>query len=98
MGCERHHSGDPSAGVQHPSIEISWTKTVLTFQPSLLSSRAALVAGIGAALALSALASLSPAPPRASMAEMPPFHAPKAASIAYSYDPLLISRADSFIR
>jgi hypothetical protein len=71
---------------------------VLTFQPSVLSSRAALVAGIGAALVLSALASLSPEPAPARVAQMPPIHAAIAASIAYSHGPLVISRADSFIR
>jgi hypothetical protein len=61
---------------------------VLTFQRSVLSSRAALVAGIGAALALSALASLSPELPRANAAQMP--RDPIAASLAYSHDPLVI--------
>jgi hypothetical protein len=71
---------------------------VLRFQPSVLSSRAALVAGIGAALALSALSSLSPEPPRANVAQMPRVRAAIAASVAYSHDPVVISRADSFIR
>jgi hypothetical protein len=71
-----------------PQSKLSWIKTVLTFQRSVLSSRAALVAGIGAALALSALASLSPEPPRANAAQMP--RAPIAASLAYSHDPLVI--------
>jgi hypothetical protein len=70
---------------------------VLTFQPSVLSSRATLVAGIGAAIALSALASLSPAPPHVSTAQTPPVRAPMAA-VAYSHDPLVISRADNLIR
>jgi len=56
------------------------------------------VVGIGAAIALSALASLSPAPPHASTAQTPPVRAPIAAPVAYSHEPFVISRADSFIR
>ena len=57
------------------------------------------MASVGAALALFALASLSPAPPRASVAQMPPVRAPIAASVAYSRDSLaVLSRADSLNR
>ena len=68
--------------------KLSWIKTVLTFQRSVVSSRAAVVAGIGVALALSALASISPEPPRANAAQTP--RDPIAASLAYSHDPLVI--------
>jgi hypothetical protein len=76
-------------------VEILWIKTVLTFH-SVLPIRAAVVASVGAALALFALASLSPAPPRASVAQMPPVRAPIAVWDAYSRDYLaVLSRADS---
>jgi hypothetical protein len=78
-------------------LKLRGMKSVLTLQPSVLSSRATLVAGIGAAIALSALASLSPAPPPdVSAAQTPRVRAPLAAPVAY--EPLVISRADSFIR
>jgi hypothetical protein len=71
---------------------------VLTFYP-VLPIRAAVVASVGAALALFALASLTPAPPRASVAQMPPVRAPIAASVAYPRDSLaVLSRADSLDR
>jgi hypothetical protein len=80
------------------SVEILWIETVLTFYP-VLPIRAAVVASVGAALALFALASLSPAPPRASVAQMPPVRAPIAASVAYPRDSLaVLSRADSLSR
>jgi hypothetical protein len=73
-------------------------ETVLTFH-SVLPMRAAVVVSVGAALALFALASLSPAPPRASVAQMPPVRAPIAASVAYPRDSLVVlSRADSLNR
>ena len=79
-------------------VEILWIETVLTFYP-VLPMRAAVVASVGAALALFALASLSPAPPRASVAQMPPVRAPIAASVAYPRDSLVVlSRADSLNR
>jgi hypothetical protein len=67
---------------------------VLTFHP-VLPMRAALVAGVAAALALLALASLSPTTerPRASVAEAPSFRVPIAA-VAYSRDPLALALAD----
>jgi hypothetical protein len=69
-----------------------------TFHSSILPMRAALVAGVGAALALTALASLPSAPPRASVAQDPQFRAPIAARVAYLLEPLVISRADSLDR
>jgi hypothetical protein len=79
-------------------LEILWIETVLTFYP-VLPMRAAVVASVGAALALFAPASLSPAPPRASVAQMPPVRAPLAASAAYPRDSLaVVSRADSLDR
>ena len=73
-------------------------KTVLTFHP-VLPMRAVVVASVGAALALFALASLLPSPPRASVAQMPPVRAPIAGPIAYSRDSLaILSRADSLNR
>ena len=79
-------------------VETLWIETVLTFHP-VLPIRAAVVASVGAALALFAMASLSPAPPRASVAQMPPVRAPLAASVAYSRDYLaVLSRADSVNR
>jgi hypothetical protein len=57
------------------------------------------MASVGAVLALFALASLSPAPPRASVAQMLPVRAPIAASVAYPRDSLaVLSRADSLNR
>jgi hypothetical protein len=86
------------ADVCSVSVETLWIETVLTFHP-VLPMRAAVVASVGAALALFALASLSPAPPRASVAQMPPVRAPIAASVAYSRDSLaVLSRADSLNR
>jgi hypothetical protein len=80
------------------SVETLWIETVLTFHP-VLPMRAAVMASVGAALALFALASLSPAPPRASVAQMPPVRAPIAASVAYPRDSLaVLSRADSLNR
>ena len=85
-------------GVQLQTLETLWIETVLTFHP-VLPIRAAVVASVGAALALFALASLSPAPPRASVAQMPPVRASIAASVAYSRDSLaVLSRADSLNR
>jgi hypothetical protein len=79
-------------------VETLWIETVLTFHP-VLPMRAAVVASVGAALALFALASLLPAPPSASVAHMPPARAPIAAPIAYSRDSLaVLSRADSLNR
>jgi hypothetical protein len=50
-------------------------------------------------IALAALASLLPAPPRASVAQMPPVRAPIAAPVAYSRDSLAVLwRADSLNR
>ena len=73
-------------------------ETVLTFH-SVFPMRAAVVVSVGAALALFALASLSPAPPRASVAQMPPVRAPIAASVAYPRDSLVVlSSADSLNR
>ena len=73
-------------------------ETVLTFH-SVLPMRAAVVVSVGAALALFALASLSPAPPRASVAQMPPVRAPIAASVAYPRASLVVlSSADSLNR
>jgi hypothetical protein len=73
-------------------------ETVLTFHP-VLPMRAEVVASVGAALALFAMASLLPSPPRASVAQMPPVRAPIAAPIAYSRDSLaVLSRADSLNR
>ena len=75
-------------------VETLWIETVLTFHP-VLPMRAAVMASIGAALALFALTSLSPAPPRASVAQMPPVRAPIAASVAYPRDSLaVLSSAD----
>ena len=71
---------------------------MLTSYP-VLPIRAAVVASVGAALALFALASLSPAPPRASVAQMPPVRAPIAASVAYPRDSFaVLSSADSLGR
>jgi hypothetical protein len=79
-------------------VETLWIETVLTFHP-VLQMRAAVMASVGAALALFALASLSSAPPRASVAQMPPVRAPIAASVAYPRDSLaVLSRADSLNR
>jgi hypothetical protein len=67
---------------------------VLTYHP-VLPMRAAVIASVGAALALFALTSLSPAPPRASVAQPLPVRAPIAASVAYPRDSLaVLSRAD----
>jgi hypothetical protein len=68
---------------------------MLTFHP-VLSMRAAFVAGVAAALAILALASLSPTAqrPRASVAEATSFRVPIAA-VAYSRDPLALASADS---
>jgi hypothetical protein len=57
--------------------------------------RAAFVAGGAAALAILALASLSPTPerPRAGVAEAPSFRVPIAA-VAYSRDSLALALAD----
>ncbi len=97
-GCARRHCRDPGRGVRFPSVETLWIEIVLTFHP-VLPMRAAVVASVGAALALFALASLLPAPPRASVVHMPPVRAPTAASVAYSRDSLaVLSRADSWIR
>jgi hypothetical protein len=79
-------------------VETLWIETVLTFHP-VLPMRAAVMASVGAALALLALASLSPAAPRASVAQMPPVRAPIAASVAYPRDSLaVLSRAESLNR
>jgi len=79
-------------------IQTLWIETVLKFHP-VLPMRSAAVASVGAALALFALASLSPAPPRANVAQMPPVRAPIAASVAYSRDYLaVLARADSVNR
>ena len=76
-------------------LKLLWIETVLTFHPVLLV-RTVVVASVGAALALFALASLSPAPPRASVPQMLPVRAPIAASVAYPRDSLaVLSRADS---
>jgi hypothetical protein len=70
---------------------------VSTFHP-VIPMRAAVVASVGAALALSALASLSAAPPRANVAQMRPVRAPIAASV-YPRDYLaILSRVDSVNR
>jgi hypothetical protein len=81
-------------------LKLCGSKPVLTLH-RVLPMRAALVAGVAAALALFALASLSPTAgrPRASVAEAPSFRAPIAAPVAYSHDPLaVVSRADSVNR
>jgi len=97
-GCARRHCRDPGRGVQLARVETSWIETVLTFHP-VLPMRAAVVASVGAALALFALASLSPAPPHASVAQMPPVRAPIAVPVAHSRDSLaVLSRADSLNR
>jgi len=72
---------------------------VLTFHP-VLPMRAALVAGVAAALAILALANLSPPTqrPRASLAAATSFRAPVGTSVAYSRDPLAVARADSVSR
>jgi hypothetical protein len=58
--------------------------------------RAACVAGVAAALAILAFASLSPTAqrPRASVAEATSFRVPIAA-VAYSRDPVALASADS---
>jgi hypothetical protein len=72
---------------------------VLTFHP-VLPTKAALVAGVAAALAILALANLSPTAqrPRATVAEATSFRVPIAAPVAYSRDPLALARADSVSR
>jgi hypothetical protein len=69
---------------------------VLTFYP-VLPMRAALVAGVAAALAILALASLQPTAERPRVAEATSFRVPMAA-LAYSRDPLALARADSVSR
>jgi hypothetical protein len=97
-GCARCHCGDPGRGVPFVLVETLWIETVSTFHPAL-PMRAAVVASVGAALALFALASLLPAPPRASVAQMSPVRAPIAAPVAYSRDSLaVLSHADSLNR
>jgi len=80
-------------------FQLSWTETVLTFHP-VLPMRAALVAGVAAALAVLALANLSPTAQRsrATVAEATPFRAPIVAPVAYSRDPLALARADTVSR
>jgi hypothetical protein len=71
---------------------------VLTFH-SVLPMRTAVVASVGAALALFALANLLAAPPRASVVQMPPVRAPISAPVASSRDSLaVLSRAVSLDR
>ena len=80
-------------------VETLWIETVLTFHP-VLPMRTVFVAGGAAALAISALANLSPTTerPRASVAEATAFRVPIAASVAYSRYPLALARADSLNR
>jgi len=69
---------------------------MLTLHP-VLPVRAAIVAGVAAALGLLALANLSTsAPPSAGEAQKQSFRAPRAAPIAYSF--AVLSRVDGFSR
>ena len=88
-GRELRHCGGRSMGVPRASVE-RFVDRVDVY--SVLPMRAAFVAGGAAALAILALASLSPAleRPRASVAEARSFRAPVAAPVAYSRDPLAV--------
>ena len=78
-------------------FQLSWTETVLTFHPAL-PMRAALVAGVAAALAILALAGLQPTAERPRVAKATSFRVPMAAPVAYSRDPLALAGADSVSR
>jgi hypothetical protein len=72
---------------------------VLTFHP-VLPMRAAFVAAAAAALAILALANLSPTAERynAAMAEASHLRAPTLAPVAHSLDSIALARADSMSR